>query len=96
MKPARRHREPFVEATHARKDQKRRLGGFTKPPKRFGEELSWGSNTMMLVIVLSQYHTVYPMLLTMGNPLNPTWMFLSVQSMFPPKRPDISPPLSVV
>ena len=69
MKPARRHREPFVEATHARKDQKRRLGGFTKPPQRFGEELSWDSNTMMLVIVLSQYHTVDPMLLTMGNPV---------------------------
>ena len=69
VKPAKRHREPFVETTHARKDQKRRLGGFTVPPQRFGEELSWDSNTMMLVIVLSRYHhTVDPMLLTMGNP----------------------------
>ena len=34
----------------------------------FGEEIWWDSSTMMLVIVLSRYHTVDPMLLTTGNP----------------------------
>ena len=67
MKPVRRLREPLPSwRFHALKDQRRRLEGFTKPPRRVRVGISWGSYTMMLVIVLGQYYTVLLTLTYLG------------------------------
>ena len=55
---------------HALKAQLRRLGGFTKPPRRVCGGTSWDSSTMLPVIVLDQYYTVvYFELRALRNPL---------------------------